>query len=420
MIKKAAPIKPQDMQFPYGELFPKGFFAPDVESNPFTPNILTRPVPSEEPRKEEEEEVLRLSPEDLTPVKPEISTKTGRPKRELYVLQTFAPSLAIDQYFPSEEKQGNMDGSFMILEYLKSVGYSDVSWIRGPEFKHDNCHKVNGWPICTTNLGLRTTIETLLSEAIMHAGVKGYSPPKPIIYLSHPNCGCSLRVYAPRGESEIPDNAPGIPMHASDEIKNNYKRLLFLKLKDLKINRWSTLSQADLDKYIRSYKLPFVYKTKDTKKDVQERELLKELEGDIHEYASYNPWIKTAEEDSDWVEDIRPVGLVDDSLYFQEPFILQPIPKTYIGFQLEKTENKSRVFLTNLGYEIELPKNLINYLELKPSKMEPDANMFIDIDGELAVIIAYEEYEKSLCYIPAFKDFVFLDGDFTTLEIAGY
>jgi hypothetical protein len=46
--------------------------------------------------------------------------------------------------------------------------------------------------------------------------------------------------------------------------------------------------------------------------------------------------------------------------------------------------------------------------------------MFIDIDGELAVIIAYEEYEKSLCYIPAFKDFAFLDGDFTTLEIAGY
>jgi len=419
MKKQAGSLDPKDPQFPYGELFPTGFFSPDVESNPYTPNIFTRPVPSEELR---EEPVTPSPAPPAVPVPPAPPTKPEealeKKKRELYVLKSFAPTLSLDRYFPEEEKPGNMDGSFMILEYLKSVGYKEVSWIRGPEFKETNCHKVDGWPICTLNLGLQKDIESLLSESISHAGVKGYSPPKPIIYLSHPNCGCSLRCYAPRSAEDIPDSAPGIPLHADDEIKKKYKDVLYYRLRDMNINRWSTLSQADLDKYIRSFKLPFVYKVKNKKKDIEERELLKKIEGNPQQYASYDSWDKTAAEE-DWVEDIRPVTLAEDVVYFQEPFILQPIPKTYVGFQLEKTENKSRVFLSNLGYELEVPKSILNYLELRPSKIQPDANVFIDVEGDLAIIIAYEEYEKSFCYIPAFKEFMFLDGNFTVLESIG-
>lgn len=186
----------------------------------------------------------------------------------------------------------------------------------------------------------------------------------------------------------------------------------------MNINRWSALSQADLDKYVRSFKLPFIYKVKNKKKDIEERELLKNIGTVPDTYASNNSWNKAAIEEGEvWTDDIRPITLTEDIIYFQEPFILQPIPKNYVGFQLEKTEKKARIFLPNIGYEIEVPKNVINYLELRPSKIQPDANVFISIEGDMAIIIAYEEYEKSLCYIPSFKELMFLDGNYTTLEI---
>ena len=425
MKKAAGSIDPKDPRFPYGELFPTGFFAPDVESNPYTPNIFTRPVPSEEPRETSVTPSPGISEVPAPPVppgppepliKPEDASK--KKKRELYVLKSFAPTLPLDMYFPEAEEPGNMDGSFMLLEYLKSVGYKEVGWIRGPEFKETNCHKVDGWPICTVNLGLHKDIESLLRESKNHSEAKGYSPPKPIIYLSHPNCGCGLRCYAPRSVEDIPDSAPGIPLHANDEIKKKYKEVLYHRLRDMNINRWSALSQADLDKYVRSFKLPFIYKVKNKKKDIEERELLKNIGTVPDTYASNNSWNKAAIEEGEvWTDDIRPIALTEDIIYFQEPFILQPIPKNYVGFQLEKTEKKARIFLPNIGYEIEVPKNVINYLELRPSKIQPDANVFISIEGDMAIIIAYEEYEKSLCYIPSFKELMFLDGNYTTLEI---
>jgi len=62
---------------------------------------------------------------------------------------------------------------------------------------------------------------------------------------------------------------------------------------------------------------------------------------------------------------------------------------------------------------------MINYLEVRPSRIQPDANVFIDIDGELAILLEYEEYEKSLCYMPSFREVISIDKNFNTLDIIG-
>jgi hypothetical protein len=62
---------------------------------------------------------------------------------------------------------------------------------------------------------------------------------------------------------------------------------------------------------------------------------------------------------------------------------------------------------------------MLDYLELRPSNKEADANTFINIDGEYGIVLQARDYEKPVCYIPEFEEIMTLDGEYQTLEIIG-
>ncbi|HRZ18434.1 MAG TPA: hypothetical protein P5136_00015 [Methanofastidiosum sp.] len=388
--------------------------SPDVESNPYTPNIFTlRPtqVPSEPLRKEP---VLPVQPQVAPPTKTTIIPEpTEKPKeedyKEFYTLRSFMPKYIDQNQFFTEEaegKPGDVDSSYTVLEYLHALGYRQARWMTGPEYKDSNCHKVQGRPICEARLGLVYGIKGIMTFSENHRFANNYNKPKPFIAMAHPRCRCHLICLKP---DRIPENAPGLTLFARKEIKEKFKANLLSKLENVYVDRWTTISQTDLNKDLLNY-----LEDEPTLYDIEQRKPGEELE---REY-SYDPdRIVLAEEN--WEEDIRPISLTQDFLYWQFPGFFRAVPKSYIGFQLEKTENKSRVFLSNLGYEIIIPKNIINYIEVRPAQIEPDANVFIDIDGELGILLKYEDYEEPLCYLPSFREFMYLDGDFKTLETIG-
>lgn len=427
--------------------------ASDLESNPLTPQIITKKPGAEVP----------VQPTVQPPVQPTVSPKTPEQeyKETLQRKQPAAPKPVkkppieerapefgvLNQFFPSIVNQAEFDvdadqhkdSSLTVLEYLKSMGYKRGTWVLGPEWDANNCHlhrqyifvtdsygnrtreKVST-PICLARAGNTYSIDAILKNAQNHAEEHGYSPAKPIIALSHPSCNCNLVFPKPTNYQSIPDNAPGLPMYADKKSLTNFKKELYDKLTEVTVNRWSFIAQKDIDEA-----LP--YTSKQQLFNVQEREKEKlKKETERKEFLKNQPEESTYAElmdvirktaDQIWEEDIRPIRLTQNFMYYQFPGILTPVPKSYIGFQLAKTDKIAKIYLTALGHTIDVPKTMLDYLEFVPTNEKADANSFIEIDGEYGIILQAKEYEKPVCYIPAFEDIMTVDGDYQTLKAIG-
>jgi hypothetical protein len=406
----------------------------DLESSPLTPQVITRkpgvpaqpapvvpaPTPEEEYKKTLERKQPGQPPEAR---KPKVKQKPIEQRApEVGVLHEFFPSILNQDVFYDEENDQHIDSSLTVFEYLKAMGYKRGQWILGPEWRSDNCHKhkqrllVNystgrryenvDVPICLARSSSTFAIDSILANAADHAAAHSYSPAKPIIALSHPGCRCSIYFMKPANYSSIPDNAPGLPMYADKKSLTKFKKELYERLPDIHVNRWSFIAQKDIDAAIPV----------ESKKNFNIKDSNPEPEGS--EYASLmDVIIKTADEV--WEEDIRPIKVTQNFMYYQFPGILTPVPQKYIGFQLAKTDKIARIYLTELGHEIIVPIKMLNYLQLVPSKEQADANTFIETDGEYGIILQARDYEDPVCYIPAFEEIMTLEGDYKTLKAIG-
>ena len=62
--------------------------------------------------------------------------------------------------------------------------------------------------------------------------------------------------------------------------------------------------------------------------------------------------------------------------------ILRPVPANYIGFQLSRLDDISKIYLVQLGYVIEVSSDLIEELTLEVSDdLDIKTNPFVNIDG---------------------------------------
>ena len=386
-----------------------------------------------------------LSPEEIERVPSKLPQKPFKPLRPEHVeepvlntLNEFYPEIYNQAQFFEEEKPGNIDSSINIFAYLLSLGYVEAIWGVGPEYSDDNCHMitVDGYrtPVCKDNWGKTYLIQDVIKHANDHASKppsgNPYYPPVPIISLSHPKCSCHLTCRSPGSIDEIPDNAPGIPSFADEAVIIKYKKKLFKQLKDVEVDRWSILPedvlhipQIQRTEEEDKKNIPFkgeVIQANPNFKEEKKKPVKKEKEPTGYatpEMLSYFRSNEASTEDeiikegkSKWVEDIKPIILNRQFIYKQPLGIIRPVPVTYRGFQLEKNETHSKVYLSSLGYTIEVPLEIITYINLVPSEEEHlDSGMYISLEGELAIVLIAHDYENLICYLPEIDDVVYID-----------
>ena len=199
------------------------------------------------------------------------------------------------------------------------------------------------------------------------------------------NCHCSMKCYSPTSIDQIPDSAPYLPMHADKKLLKICKEKLLSLLQDIDIDRWTSL--YNIDQQMNLDQMEDFY--------------------DNMKNASSDERIKTAE----WIERVVPIKLKRSFMLYFPMGILRPVPANYIGFQLSRSENISKVYLAQLGYVIEMPSDLIEELTLEPSDdLDIEKNPFVNIDGELGIIIFHHDYERTICYLPEFNEKMEVDS----------
>lgn len=355
----------------FGELAKDIDISPEYHPYPIeSPQIFTEDThePSEEPKIEE------------------------APERK--VLNEFISIMSTHEAL-SEAHPCHVDGSLEVLRYLNSFGYDQCSFELGMEFDPKKCRKEKtlgleeekGEPICPKRIGYYN-INDLITGSFTHAMEKGYTRQRPIISLTHPSCSCSLLCVAPTDITQIPDTAPGLPLYGTSEEIDSYKEAILDTLTDVYVNRWTFLSDTLVNpsrSIITSHMLP-------------ER-------------------IKTAAEN--WEEEIRPIRISRDFVFLSLGKIVRPIPSSYVGFQIEKSKDKIKVYLINTNSIIEIPRELVKYVQLreipKPSTITPN-NAYVRVDDMLGMLLMKLDDNSALCYFPEFQATVFVD-EWSSLEI---
>ena len=362
------------------------------------------------------EQMLQEQPEVIP--KPKVKKK----KPEYIIPDIEAPEIIVYNHFipdiweNAELMEGdadNWDTSINVLSYLKELGYTRAYWMLGPEYDSDNCLKLkyedrlfygddeleqgDDIPICLWNSNQTWSLEGLIGFAHSNADRDGYYPPKTIVSNSHPRCHCSIVCEKPASADQIPDSAPGLPSGATGEELKKYKETLFNQLTEVTVDRFTFL-------------IPELWKS--PKKAVEEKPFEEKIE---RIKASSEERIVLAKEE--WQEEIRPITIVEDFVYKYPLNIVRAIPKSYIGFQLETKGDQSKIYLSHAGM-LTIPKSLIKEITLVPSvKERPDANTFVMIGDDLGIVLKYELYEDTICYVPAFDSIMKVD-DLKVLDIA--
>lgn len=380
--------KDVDIESPPSQVITK---IPGIEPEiPITPSkpIAVEPIPTK----------------PIPPKKQEVPRKEPKEKaQELVMLTSFFPTITEQSIF-NEDDSSNIDSSLTVFDYLKARGYKFGTWLISENFDQNNCHKVLGKPVCLKNSGKTFSIDFIINFANEHADAHGYFPPHPFFALAHVNCNCGILCHKPTSLTQIPDTSPGLPMFADRKTINKFKKQIFEKLKDVYVNRWTFMLQSDIDEI-------FPEDTKARYYDIFNSNPYKEE--DV--YASSDEIIKTAK----WKENIKPISLNEGFLFVQNKKFITPVPSNYFGFQLSSNEKSAHIYLVNLGYVIEVPKNILNYIEIRPINRKPKSFDYIMIDNELGIILSVENESRPLVYLPEFNDVMELDGDYKIFEKIG-
>jgi len=126
-------------------------------------------------------------------------------------------------------------------------------------------------------------------------------------------------------------------------------------------------------------------------------------------------YIRAAEK---WVEDIKPVIVRKGFIYKNISNLIRPIPDTYFGIQLERSEKKRKIFLSNMNYLIIVPDRNIEEVRIRAiTSSKPEPHNFIKIDDTFGIIITVLPNNKIYCYLPEFNEKIFVDSG-TIYEIA--
>jgi len=371
--------------------------------------------PSEERKEEKEREELEKR-EELAKVSPEAA-----------VLNKFAPEVYNYGLFFAELEGAHVDASINAFTYLKAMGFTRGMWEIGPE--HLNCVGEKGrdccrphneidpnTPICQVLWNREFSLDQIINNARSYAEEHSFYPPKAIIGLSHPGCKCHISCWMPTNAEEIPDSAPGLPAFADPEELLYYKEQTLAKIRSfsqdgvsIPVDRWTALS-AD------------IYENIYTPEEVELEESLKEkwettpLNWETPNAFQKNlRYIRAAEK---WVEDIKPVIVRKGFIYKNISNLIRPIPDTYFGIQLERSEKKRKIFLSNMNYLIIVPDRNIEEVRIRAiTSSKPEPHNFIKIDDTFGIIITVLPNNKIYCYLPEFNEKIFVDSG-TIYEIA--
>ena len=317
-------------------------------------------------------------PKEVTPLRPE-----WRAYPELETLYEYVPEVVEEVLLRpdyTDSQRGHVDLSINAFTYLKSLGYKEAIWQLGQEFDYNDC---NG--SCSANAGKFFNIDNVITTSDVHSSKNSYFPDKPFVALAHPSCRCSMTCFPPYSINDIPDSAPYLPMNADKKLLKVCKEKLLSLLQDIDIDRWTSL--YNIDQQMNLDQMEDFY--------------------DNMKHASSNERIKTAE----WEEKIIPIKLKRSFMLYFPMGIIRPVPANYIGFQLSRSENLSKIYLVQLGYVIEVSSDLIQELVLAPSDdLDIKTNPFVMIDGELGIIIFHHDYEDTICYLPEFDEKMSVDS----------
>lgn len=253
-----------------------------------------------------------------------------------------------------------VDSSIGAIAYLRSLGYNEALW--DVHESHDE------WDICDELRGEIFTLDEIIDYASVHKIVKGYAhPPAGIWAHSHPDCRCHLICYPPGTVDEIPDDAPGLPTYAEPELLHDFKFKL-------------------------SYSFPIVIVTSVTQAPDYHY---------LHQGAALQiiERYKQAQKEN-WVDDIQPIKINKTTMMEIELGLVHPIVQGDIGFQLQKTDNKSKIYSYTYKRIFNIPNKYIDILSLQESNAsEYVPGTFINVDGNLAIINRILD-GNILCYIP--------------------
>jgi len=278
---------------------------------------------------------------------------------------------ATPQHYISDEGfNPKVDSSIGAIAYLRSLGYNIAFW--DVNESHDE------WDICDELRSSTFSLDELIDYASVHKIVKGHAHPPACIWAqSHPDCQCHLVCYPPDTIDDIPDSAPGLPTYAEPELLNDFK---FKLLQNLPVVIVTPYTQAP-DFYF-----------------FHQGAILQLLER-----------FKKAEQDN-WIEDIQPITINKTTMIEIELGLQHPITQGDIGFQLQRTNTKSRVYSWNSKRIFEIPTKYLTILSLQESdSTDHPPGTFVNVDGNIGLIHRILN-GNILCYLPEIDTQVTVDN----------
>ncbi len=249
------------------------------------------------------------------------------------------------------------DHSYNSLKYLFSLGYRDATWTLAESHeKEDACDDLNG---------LQFTTDWLLFAA-------QHDPPSPIYSRSHPDCRCFIACQPPLSYTEIPNDAPGLPIYATEDMIAEYKKRIFSNLFAVAVDA-QTLAPPE-DQPIYSY-----------------------LFG-IKKYAAEDKKYK-------WIEEIKPIKTTQAFRLVLPVGLYRPMTEEYEGIQVSKLDEMSQVYFPELNRIVQIPLALTQEIQLAESNQKPEVDMYGYVDENKTIgIITRILNNKIFCYIPDFDN----------------
>ena len=397
----------------------------------FIKNVLEK-IKRNIPISDEEKETLQKLPdlvkdeavkEDATEGEV-IPPEEIRTSPEAMVINTFTPELWDDISLRATLPKF-VDSSKNVFMYLKACGYKSGMWVTSPEYhasdpslsnnkKKDLCKVVKydygmggvtlKGPICGARHGQFYTLENIIEQAHTHSTAHGYFPPKPFMAFAHPGCYCSILCYPPMSTADIPDSAPGVPMHGTPEEKLPYKEQILSNARQFYVDRWTILDE-------RAYKTtaPNVTPQLEREAVLTDAEIADMLGMSGLVAKERNDRYKTA--GKDWAEDIKPVIVSNSFMYKSSLGTYRPIPDVYYGFQVSVNGPVSKVFLSDLSRTMLIPTDKIKDIKIQIAKSkEIEEGSFVKIDDDtFGIVMKIFTPNKILCYLPEFDEMTFVD-----------
>lgn len=367
---KEVPAKPEELQAT--DHVQEDIQKPEV---PFTTPEIEQPV--EETPIDEYIEFPDIGEEANLPVYPYDGETSPF---EQYQEEPYKPPVQFNEWVPPTDVTRfvfdyKKDYSLGALLYLKALGYKDATWYLSEAHpKYD---------VCDERAGNTFNVDFLIEHSYRHSSGnnpkgKSYNPPSPIFSISHPGCLCYLVCLPPSNINDIPDNAPGLPIHAKPEELVQYKQLLFNNLKPVVVDSL-TLPPLDL------------------------HQQLNQLEASVYTNVR-------RKEASTWLDVNNAVEINTNFLSKLPLGFTRPIFKGEIGVEIARHKEHSKVYILQMNRIIMVPTKYLDTLETQRcGDIIIKRGDFILIDGSISIVYRVMSNKDVYAFLPDFKNVMKVD-----------